>query len=512
MSRGVGLALGGLTAIAVVLAAGVALALVLSRDGGNGSERPRPNIVFILTDDLDWESASHMPKLKSLLADRGLTFSNFLLNVALCCPSRAAILRGQYSQNTEIWSNEPPGGGFEKFYALGKEKSTVATWLQDAGYRTALIGKYLNGYPREATPEYVPPGWDEWYSSTRGNAYSEYNYTLNENGTLVSYGDDARDYGTDVYTGKARDFMQRSADEGKPFFVYISVYAPHEPATPAQRHEGLFTDASSPRPPSFNEADMSDKPSHLRDRAALTPQQIADLDEQYRRRLRSLQAVDDMIDSLVQSLAATGQLENTYIFFASDNGFHLGQHRLPQGKFTPYEEDIRVPLIVVGPGVPAGRSTDLLVANVDLAPTWAELAGAKADELVDGRSLVPILAGRTPSTWRHAFLIQHGDPTRRPDAATPTPSAPRGQMPRTRPRTGIPDFQGLRTRDYTYVEYVTGEKELYDLRTDPYQLDNIASKASPALLSELARRLEALYRCSAADCRSAEEHAFASRP
>ena len=425
----------------------------------------------------------------------------------------STILRGQYSQNTQIWGNALPSGGFEKFHSLGREDSTVAVWLQEAGYRTALIGKYLNGYPNGASPEYVPPGWDEWDSSPRGNAYGEFNYTLNENGKLVSYGNRPEDYGTDVYSRKAQEFIRRSVDEGRPFFTYIAVYAPHEPATPAPRHADLFSDARAPRSPSYNEADVSDKPLHIADRPSLTEQEMGDLDEAYRRRLRSLQAVDDMIEALVETLSDTGQLDNTYIFFTSDNGFHLGEHRLLQGKFTPYEEDIRVPLIVRGPGVPVGKTTDLLCGNLDFAPTWAELAGAQAPEFVDGRSLVPLLSGKAPSTWRQAFLIQHGDPGRRPAAplATPTQQPRPGQPPRPRARRGMPDYQGLRTRDYAYVEYMTGERELYNLLTDPYELDNIAGKAPQTLLAELSTRLDELNRCSGATCRSSDEKPFANR-
>ena len=165
-----------------------------------------------------------MPKLKSLITDQGETFPNYFVPESLCCPSRATTLRGQYPHNTKVLGNGLPLGGFQRFFQLGEEKSTIATWLQDAGYRTMLAGKYLNGYPLKNAPLYIPPGWNEWYSHVKGDAYGEYNYTLNENGKQVAYGKKPEDYGTDVYVGKAVDFIQRSAKESKPFFVYLAPY------------------------------------------------------------------------------------------------------------------------------------------------------------------------------------------------------------------------------------------------------------------------------------------------
>ncbi len=482
-----------------------------------------PNIIFILTDDLDAASIQFMPKLKSLIADQGTTFTNFFITMPLCCPSRTAILRGQYGHNTQILGNQQPSGGFDKFFQLGEEKSTLATWIQEAGYRTMFAGKYLNGFPDRSNLMYIPPGWTEWYSAMKGNAYGEYNYTLNENGKQVAYGNKPEDYGTDVYARKAVDFIQRTSKESKPFLVYLTPYAPHGPATPAPRHEKLFADAQAPRTPNYNEADVSDKPAYIRLRPKLTAREMTRIDEEYRKRLQSLQAVDDMIESLVNTLKQTGQLDNTYIFFTSDNGFHLGNHRQVTGKTAPYEEEIRVTMIVRGPGVPAGKTLDHLTGNIDLAPTWAELAGAKIPDFVDGRSLVPLLGANppAPSAWRQCFLVENGlwsaqTQTRVARQATNTPpelleppdadDEPDNATPTTAqaPRLGIPDYRGLRTRDYLYVEYITGEKELYDLKNDPYQLQNLAAKADKNLLAQLATRLTQMRTCAGATCRTAE--------
>lgn len=467
----------------------------------------RPNIVYILTDDMAVSDLQYMPKTMELLGAQGVTFENFFVSMALCCPSRACMLRGQYPHNTQIVGNNRPDGGYGKFARLGLEQSTIAVWLQEAGYNTALFGKYMNGYPGNTGKQTIPVGWTEWYSSVEGNAYDQYNYTLNENGTLVSYGNAPEDYGTDVYAAKAMDFMSRSIAAGEPFFAYVSVYAPHNPATPAPRHENLFADLALPRPPSFNEEDMSDKPQGLRDIAALSDHQIFGLEAIYRKRIQSLQAVDEMVANFVAQLESLGQLDNTYIVFTSDNGYHLGEHRLPQGKNTPYEEDIRVPLLVRGPDVLAGEVVDALTGNIDLAPTFAEWAGISAPDFVDGRSLVPLLRGETPSEWRDAFLLERGSQSAQTSINVPaTPSATLEAPDSPLDRSPAVNYVGLRTAEYTYIEYANGEIELYDLRADPYQLQNIAATANPSLLAMLHAWLEALRQCQAESCRAAEVH------
>ncbi len=490
----------------------------------------RPNIIFILTDDQDTQSIAVMPRLKTLLIDRGTSFSNFFVTYSLCCPSRSTILRGQYPHNHQVLSNTPPSGGFARFHSLGNENSTIATWLESAGYRTILTGKYLNGYPTGAEQTYVPPGWDEWYSPIGNGGYANFNYTMNENGRLVRYGRSPEDYLTDVLSRKAVDFIRRTARESRPFFIYLATFAPHAPSTPAPRHQHEFANAKLPRSPSFNEADMSDKPEWLRNRSPLTPRQIDQLEAHYRKRLQSLQAVDELLGSLVNELQARGVLGRTYIFFMSDNGFHLGEHRLAQGKDTAYEEDIRVPMIVRGPGVPEGKTVPHIGLNNDFAPTWAELAGVPTPGFVDGRSLVPLLGSGPPlvEAWRQAFLAVRFDAVARqgelvvpdPDRDAEEPSAVdrlasaqagQGQVaqapPRRRPRGGVPEFQAVRARDFLYVEYSTGERELYDLRNDPYELQNLHATADPVLLRRLAAYLAALRTCVAASCRSAEDAA-----
>ena len=474
----------------------VAFVLVLSTceegNGGPGEEATKtrtstrettpaskPNILFILTDDMRTSDLRYMPKTKNLLAGGGVKFENAFVTRSLCCPSRATILRGQYSHNHRVWGTRLPLGGFEKFRNLGRERSTIATWLNNAGYDTILIGKYLNGYDDTT---YVPPGWDHWYGYL--GEYSA-TYQINENGRVATYAR-SRIHDTDLFADKATHFIRSSASS-TPFFMYLSTNAPHTPTYVPDRHEGMFSNAALPKPPSFNEADVSDKPAWVRNKPQLTSERIWYLTFLYRPRLRALQSVDEMVERLVSALRDTGKLSNTYIVFTSDNGYYLGEHRL-EAKAAAYEEAIRVPLLVRGPDVPQGAARSQLALNNDLAPTFASWADVMLPAFVDGRSLSPLLSASTPASWRTAFLVEHRH------------SANEGTY-----TVDKPNYHAVRTSQYLYVEYQTGERELYDLSTDPYELTNIYASASPALLSDLKARLDALKSCAGAECKRAED-------
>lgn len=483
----------------------------------------KPNIVFLLADDLDLNlgSIEFMPQLKSLLREQGTTLEEFFVNNSLCCPSRATFLRGQYVHNHRTYTNQPPAGGFEKFLADSLELSTVATWLQAAGYCTALLGKYLNGYPLPTDRTHIPPGWSEWYSPAAGSAYRQFNYTLNENGKLVEYGARPGDHMTDVLAARSVEIIERAARNREPFFLYIAPFAPHLPATPAPRHENLFPGLKAPRTASFNEPDVSSKPRRIRQRPLLDAAALARLDDEFRRRVLSLQAFDDLIARLVAALQRAAVLRNTYIVFTSDNGYHMGQHRLLSGKATAYEEDIRVPFIVRGPGIPAGEvRRGFLAGNVDLAPTFAEWAGVQPPVFVDGRSLSPLFrpAPPAPSSWRSAFLVEHYPGAPRADRAQarraakkalrrggllepPDPGEEQSDSPQ-------PAYVALRTLRFKYVEYPNGETELYDLQQDPAELHNLSLTADRALLQELRERLRELQSCAQAACREIEQRPF----
>ena len=270
-----------------------------------------------------------MPQISSLLAGQGTSFEEAFVSHSVCCPSRSTILTGLYDHNHHVLGNEPPAGGFQKFLSEGHEENTIAVRLQEAGYQTAFFGKYLNGYPA-GDPTHVSPGWEEWYGKLDGQRL--YNYRLNENGEEVSYGNEPEDFFTDVLSGQATDFVQRAAPDSKPFFMYVAPTAPHGPATPAERHKGAFSEEEPPRPPSFDEEDVSDKPSQIQSNERISEDDASTIDDYYRQRLESMLAVDDMVGSLVQELESAGELDNTFIFFTSDNGFEQGEHRIKTGK------------------------------------------------------------------------------------------------------------------------------------------------------------------------------------
>lgn len=454
----------------------------------------KPNIVFVLTDDLSWNLVRHMPQVLQMQRD-GLTFGNFLMADSLCCTSRATIFTGKYPHNTGVRTNFPPDGGYEVFKARGGEQASFAPPLQKAGYRTALLGKYMNGYqPNDTqggTRPYVPPGWSEWYVA--GNGYREYNYNLNENGRLVRYGQRPQDYLTDVLAGKALDFLKRARGSSQPFFMEISTFAPHGPFVPAPRHAAKFAGLKAPRPPSFNERDIRDKPSWLRSRPLLRRPGIGRIDEGFRNRVRMVQSVDEMIGRIRTTLKQLGLDRDTYLVFGSDNGFHLGEHRLAGGKMTAFDSDIRVPFMVVGPNVPPGHRVAEPAQNTDLAPTFLELAGVRPPPAADGRSLVPFLRGARPPDWRESALIEHVKPPPSPldpDRQDSGPGAPT-------------TYNALRTDELLYVEYADGEREYYDRTRDPHELNNIVGTLPEQRRRHLSALLYALTHCSGASCTAA---------
>ena len=517
--------------LAVTVGAVIAPGPIGARRAGAARATTRPNILFVLTDDMTRADLHAMPGVEQAIGAQGMRFTRAMVGVSLCCPSRTTILRGQYAHNTGVETNGGTNGGFEAAYRFGIERSTVATWLHRAGYRTGLIGKYLNGFPNTAPESYRPPGWTTWVTPVAGNPYNEYGYRLNVNGRLVDHGFTPADYGTSVYLRHARRFIARSARVHRPFFLDLALYAPHRPATPAPADVDRFRGRPLPEPPSFDESDIRDKPRWLRTVPRMTPRVELRSQALFNRRRESLQAVDRGVVQLVDQLRQSGQLRNTYVVFTSDNGFHNGQHRLPAGKQTAFDEDVRVPLLVRGPDVRAGSTSGALVGNVDFAPTFARLAGARVPTFVDGRSFAERLHGRRPATARHAFLIEHwpevGSTPRSPrlpleppdNDQTDAPGArgrPQGRGHRRgrhlrRPRhlgiediENIPEYHGVRTATYTYVEYLDGDRELYDVRRDPYELTNVYDDTTQATKVALADELAQLTYCRAGQCRAGD--------
>jgi N-acetylglucosamine-6-sulfatase len=446
---------------------------------------PRPNIVFVLTDDLSWNLVKYMPHVKKLQR-RGVTFSRYFVTDSLCCPSRASIFSGRLPHNTKIFTNTPPDGGFHMFRRRNEERSTFATALRQAGYGTAMMGKYLNGYMPlvlgRSGNSYVPPGWSEW--DVAGNGYPEYLYAMNENGTVVQYGHRPQDYLTDVIAGKGLDFIREEARARRPFMLELATFAPHAPYVPAPQDRGKFPFLKAPRVPSFNRRN-SLPPTWLDAPRKLPPIAVQRIDRGFRKRVRSVQAVDRMIGHLEETLRELGIARNTYLVFSSDNGFHMGEHRLLPGKLTAFDHDIRVPLVVVGPNVPHGKTVKRMTANIDLAPTFADLGRTRMSGPVDGRSIAPLIHGRHVGRWRRAVLIEHKGPVRS-QADPDFPSIGAGNPP---------SYEAVRTSSEVYVEYASGEAEYYDLRRDPFEIHNLIDAAPERRLIQLHRMLRRLVVC-----------------
>jgi arylsulfatase A-like enzyme len=443
----------------------------------------RPNVLVLMTDDQTVESMRVMANVNTLLAGRGTTFVNNFASFPLCCPSRTTFITGQYGHNHTVMGNAAPSGGYEKLAPT--HANSLPAWLRQAGYHTVHVGKYLNGYG-QARPTEIPAGWVEWYGSTDPSTYRFYNYTLNENGRLVTYGTGAANYQTDVYSRKAVELIRRHAPSTQPFFLSVAFLAPHsggprdadDPAnqatpSPAPRHRNRYASEPLPLPPSFNEADVSDKPAAIRNLTLIPPARINGITENYRQRLESLLAVDEAVRDIVAALEATGELSRTLIVFTSDNGFFHGEHRVRDGKVRVYEPSVRVPLILRGPGVPAGARRSSLVANVDLAATILDAASARPGRRPDGRSLLPFARDSLLRSGRDILL------------ETTT-------------------YAAIRTPRYVFVQHANGEQELYDLARDPHQLQSLHASAEPravALKNDLVARLARLRACAGDACR-----------
>jgi arylsulfatase A-like enzyme len=430
--------------VALIGALGLSVgsAAVAGSHDRQGGTDDRPNFIVILTDDQRADTLWAMPKVLRHLAQPGITFTRGFVSNSLCCPSRATILTGRYSHGTGVYTNHPPHGGFEAF----QDESTIATWLDDAGYSTALVGKYFNGY-NEA--EYVPPGWDEWraFSSHPGSGGAFYNYELSVNGTPTTYGRTNKDYSTDVLATMAVEFIRDSED---PFFLYFAPFAPHG-APAARRHIGAYRGVTFRPSPSFNEADVSDKPQWVQDLPLVSKPR------RWSKALETLLAVDDAAGRMVQVLHRSGELDNTFIVFMSDNGKGRGEHRW-RNKSDPYRGSAQVPFIVrYDRVIQYPREDGHLVLNLDVAPTIASLAGV-ASPAAEGNSIHPLLQS-PDAEWRDDFLLEHLEDQR-----------------------GIPSYCGVRTENHLYVAYDTDEEELYDLSNDPYELENLAGDVDSLLL------------------------------
>jgi N-acetylglucosamine-6-sulfatase len=469
----------------------------------------RPNIVVVMTDDqaLTQVGSRFLPNITKLIKRRGTSFPNAYLTTPLCCPSRATLLTGQYGHNNGVLTNR---------YGLLRHKSNVLpSWLQRAGYVTAHVGKFLNLYHRYTQQAAVAPGWDQWYTELDRSEDDYYRWDQSRNGKIVHHGEADSDYAPRVFQRDAVHVVRRFAPRRKPLYLELDEIAPHAgrgrpgtgctgSAAPAPGDVGKFSDVQLPRPPSFNEANMSDKPSFLQGQPKLTEDQIAARTRSYQCGLAALQSVDRTVARLVDEFRRLGELGETVFVFYTDNGIFYGEHRLAGGKLYPYEEADKTPLYIRLParyraGADRVPTVSEEVANIDFAPTILRLAGASACvarghcRVMDGRSLVPLLRGQTPawSTDRPIGVELRLD---------------RGVHP------GVCQYTGVRIPGAVYVEHQTiadpttgqcvpdGEHERYDLNSDPFELDNLCTGGGPcpadATQLELDGLLEKIRRCT----------------
>ena len=478
-----------------------------------GAAPTRPNLVVIQLDDLDevvmpyWDA---LPRTRALLRDRGRVFDNFFSTSPVSGPARTAVLSGKYGHNNGVLTNHGDWGGYPAWVAKGNGPKHFGKYLQDAGYRTMQAGKYVVLY--EPGQDGVPPGWTEWYGAGGFEIYEGYGYLMNENGVVKRYTDAPGDYLTDVIRRKAEGFIDRSeATDSKPFMMFLNPTAPHVPLPPAPRHaDHAWKSASVPQRPNFYEPDISDKPGWL---TLSLPNRDAwrdTLDADYQDRMGSLLAVDEMVYGVMTKLAQRGELANTYIVFTSDHGYNLGAHHL-YGKNVPYEEASHTPLVIWGPGVVAGQERHLAI-QPDLLPTLLDLAGVPIPSDIDGRSLTPLLAAQDPPDWRDAFLLQYKTDIMEWDTKDPRTVAI---------YWNFPNYRAVRSDRYLLVEWWEDwewngvhDYELYDLATDPYQLENLvatdAGKAQHFWVGiSLLVKLRNLGECSGASCNVAPSAPYA---
>ena len=494
-------------------------------DGSSApSESPaagRPNVVVIVADDLDKTLMPYMPNVERLIKDAGAELTNFYVEQSTCCTSRATILSGRYAHNHGVIANTWPEGGFARWQMTG-EAHALPVWLAEEGYRSALLGKYFNEYPfppqvvrdwreRGQLRHYIPPGWSNWWSPVRGNAYTQVRYKLNVNHSVDR---EYRDEFLDEMLGRTAVSLVKGAHRydfaGGGQFLYYASYAPHTPYAYPDEYADDFTDVRYPRTPDFDEDDVSDKFGVTRLRKPLTPAYKREIDEAFRDRIRAVQVLDRNVADLVETLDEEGALEDTYIVFTSDNGYIMGGHRREIGKYNHFESTVNVPFYVRGPGITPGTTIEDPAGNVDIAPTIADMADAPAPVDVDGVSLLPRLSGGPELTRRYLLLGRDLIPTNR-RAANPLGETPEEFVLDARANR-LNNFTGVVTERFKLIRYThLRREELYDLRRDPYELNNLLAEGDAAyrrmsadakgIVDELRRALKVLVDCSGPDCR-----------
>ncbi len=442
-----------------------------------------PNVIVIMTDDMRADDLQYMPNTLRLLAARGVTFRQMLSPYPLCCPARAELLSGQFSHNNGVQGNAWPRGGYYKL----DNTNTLPVWLHQAGYETAFMGKYLNEYGDRDVSE-IPDGWDYWDASVK-RVYNYSGVVTNQFGSETAH---PQVYQTDLFDTETTDLIDSYAGSDRPFFLWTSYVTPHlecaviipgrtcwHAPSAAYGDAGSYTDLKITDDPSINEADMSDKGQFMQSLPSLSSERLEALHRYRIKRIEALQSVDRAVAHLVTALEDTNQYDNTYLIFTSDNGIQLGEHRW-SNKILGYEQSVRVPLLIAGPGIAAGQVRGQAVTMVDLAATIADMTDSPAGRLLDGASLLPLASGEQPDVGDRIVPLEAG------------------------PRNSTSDgwlYHGVRTDRYTLLVWRNGDTELYDRRRDPYEISSVAGDPAYAELQHrLGQSLRALEDCRGSDC------------
>jgi arylsulfatase A-like enzyme len=485
----------GVVAGAAVLALIAVAALVVRSGNGASTITGRPNVLVILTDDQTLESMRVLDQTRTLIGDEGATFSHFYASFPYCCPSRATYYTGQYSHNTGVRDNVAPYGGFRTL----RTNDTVNVALQNAGYYTAHIGKFLNGWGADGDIA-PPPGWTKWFGLIDPTTYHYFDYSVSDDGKKRDYGHADADYSTDVLGAATVQTIGDATKSGKPFYISFTPLAPHVEsaeksnlafegyqwpmAKPAPRFAKSFAGAEPPKTASYNERDVNAKPSFVREMHPITASVERLQAESYELELETLKAVDEWVGKIVQALKDNHAYDNTLIMFSSDNGLFHGEHRIANGKLYLYEPAVHVPLLVAGPGVTKGVVVDQPVVNVDLAATIYAATGVTPTVPIDGRSVLPLVTNPELGRGRAVLLENtHG---------------------------GAVLTEAVHTERFVYLESADGTKELYDLAADPDQLQNLSgSPAYQETEANLAARLDVARTCAGATCEGSDAGAGA---
>ncbi|CAG5112325.1 Oidioi.mRNA.OKI2018_I69.chr2.g6551.t1.cds [Oikopleura dioica] len=487
----------------------------------------RPNIVFILTDDLDVAMGGMTPleKTRRLLGEAGATFSNAFASTPICCPSRSTILSGRYQHNTKVLNNTVDGNCSSQAWQDNIEPSTIGARLQPLGYKTFYAGKYLNMYGLKRSPGgvgHVPKGWDSWNALVGNSRY--YNYSISRNGKEEKHGDDFnKDYLTNLVANDSVAFIN-SMKADTPFFMIVAPPAPHEPWDSDPKYADLYQNLTAPRDNQQWNIHRAD--AHWVVRNVPNPMSETSTkwsDNAYRSRWRCLKSVDDLVESIMNALNETQMLDDTYIMFSSDHGYHTGQFSLPYDKRQPYEFDLRIPLLIRGPNVKPNSTIPYPVSTVDFAPTILDLANQNSKKLrfedtnFDGESFKTLLNGSVDTSWRQNLLIEyHGEGLNDPATVYNCPGLGPGVS------ECVPDcvcddasnntFACVRrqiysenlnlTDDLVYCEFVDKENfiEVYNLIEDPAQLKNLRGTLDPTMLEDLNMQLIELSSCTGEEC------------